>query len=150
MPPPRRRGEPGGRGSVGSRYTCMVLSNGVSMPLLHRSAALAAGLVSLVLYANVAAQQPAAPAFPSQPAYAADSSAAMQVVTDLFKGMRGRDTASMRTLFDPAAEMRTAITARTGMQVQTGQIGDFLKAIASAPDTLLLDERITAPVVRVD
>jgi hypothetical protein len=74
----------------------------------------------------------------------------MQVVTDLFKGMRTRDTALMHAQFHPSAAMRSAARSRSGMVITADAIGDWLRGVAGAPDTLLLDERIFAPVVRVD
>ena len=107
-------------------------------------------ILSALLAAPLAAQQPAAPAVPVQPTYSADSTAVMQVVTDLFRGMRTRDTAMMHALFTPQATMRSTYIARTGMVVKADEVADWLGQVAAAPDSLLLDERITGPIVRVD
>jgi hypothetical protein len=105
---------------------------------------------ALLLASPLAAQQPAAPAPTPQSSFSADSAAVMQVVTDLFQGMRKRDTTVMRAQFHSSAEMRSAGNTRAGMVIAADQVGDWIHAVAGAPDTLLLDERTSAPVVRVD
>lgn len=101
-----------------------------------------------------AAQQPAPQGPPRQPPFAADSAAVMDVVGRLFNGMRTRDTALMRAQFHPEAPMRSVSwrPSATGpvAVVQADGIADWLGGVASAPDTLLLDERLGAPSVQVD
>jgi hypothetical protein len=74
----------------------------------------------------------------------------MQVVNDLFQGMRRRDTTLMRAQFHSSAAMRSAGNTRAGMVIAADAVEDWIHAVAGAPDTLLLDERTSAPVVRVD
>ncbi|HTK55625.1 MAG TPA: nuclear transport factor 2 family protein, partial [Gemmatimonadales bacterium] len=105
---------------------------------------------TFLLVTPLAAQQPAPPAPAPQPSFSADSAAVMQVVGDLFQGMRKRDTTLMRAQFHPGAAMRSAANGRNGMVILADGVGDWIHAVAGAPDTLLLDERTSAPVVRVD
>ena len=117
---------------------------------MSRSLALA---VSLLLPAALVAQQPTpgtpAPP-PPQPAYAADSAAIRQVVTRLFDGMRTRDTAAMRTLFHEPVAMRSVSYRQGKAVVEADGLEDWFTGVASAPDTLLLDERLGPPEIRVD
>lgn len=109
--------------------------------------------VSLLLPVSLAAQQPtpAAPVpSPPQPAYAADSAAIHQVVTKLFDGMRTRDTAGMRTLFHEPVAMRSVSWRQGKAVVEADGLEDWFKGVASAPDTLVLDERLGPLEIRVD
>ena len=106
-------------------------------------------IVVALLAGPLAAQQPAAPAT-VQPSFSADSGAVMQVVNDLFQGMRKRDTTLMRAQFHSSAAMRSAANTRNGMVITADLVDDWIRGVAGAPDTLLLDERTSAPVVRVD
>ena len=109
--------------------------------------------VSLLLPVSLAAQQPtpAAPVPPPpQPAYAADSAAIHQVVTKLFDGMRTRDTAGMRTLFHEPVAMRSVSWRQGKAVVEADGLEDWFKGVASAPDTLVLDERLGPLEIRVD
>ncbi len=107
-------------------------------------------LAFVILALPLAAQQPAAPAPTPQPSFSADSGAVMQVVQNLFQGMRRRDTTLMRAQFHSSAEMRSAANTRNGMVITADLVDDWIHGVAGAPDTLLLDERTSAPVVRVD
>lgn len=106
-------------------------------------------LISL-LAAPLSAQQSPPPSPPPQPAFTSDSGAVMQVVNDLFQGMRVRDTARMRALFHPSATMRSAANTRAGRVITDDSVGVWIRGVAGAPDTLLLDERTGVPRVRVD
>ena len=110
----------------------------------------AALVLSFLAGNSLVAQQPAAPAPSPQPTFGADSAAVMARVADLFRGMRTRDTALMRAQFHPSAVMRSAAWTRAGMVVTDDSVDAWIRAVAGAPDTLLLDERTSAPVVRVD
>lgn len=102
----------------------------------------------------LAAQQPTPQGPPRQPPFSSDSTAVMQVVSNLFNGMRTRDTALMRAQFHPDAPMRSVSwrPSPTGAVavVQADGIADWLTGVASAPDTLLLDERLGPPSVQVE
>jgi hypothetical protein len=105
----------------------------------------------LLLASPLAAQQPAPTPPPPQPAYAADSTAVMQVVKNLFNGMRTRDTTLMRAQFHPSATIRSAAYDRTAKAVIREETpSDWLGQVASAPAELFLDERLGPPTVRVD
>ena len=105
----------------------------------------------LLLAAPLTAQQPAPTPPPPQPAYAADSAAVMQVVKNLFNGMRTRDTTLMRAQFHPSAEMRSASYDRAAKAViDVDPPGEWLTGVAGAPATLFLDERLGPPTVLVD
>jgi len=114
---------------------------------MSRPLALAA---ALLLPATLLAQQPTPVAPPPQPAYASDSAAIRQVVTQLFDGMRTRDTAGMRTLFHEPVAMRSVAYRQGKAVVEADGIEDWFTSVASAPDTLLLDERLGPPEIRVD
>ena len=107
-------------------------------------------LTPLFLASPLAAQQPAAAAPAVQPSFSADSGAVMRIVGDLFQGMRKRDTTLMRAQFHPSAAMRSAANTRNGMVITADLVEEWIHGVAGAPDTLLLDERTSAPVVRVD
>src|SRR6478609_4129466 len=105
----------------------------------------------LLVAAPLIAQQPAPTPPPPQPAFATDSAAVMQVVKNLFNGMRTRDTTLMRAQFHVAAEMRSASYDRTAKAVIQGDTPtDWLSGVATAPVDLLLDERLGTPVLHVD
>lgn len=114
---------------------------------MTRPLALAA---ALLLPATLLAQQPAPVAPPPQPAYRADSAAIQMVVTQLFNGMRTRDTASMRALFHEPVAMRSVAYRQGKAVVEADGVEDWLKSVAGAPDTLLLDERLGPAEIRVD
>lgn len=107
-------------------------------------------LVLLALPAGLAAQNPAAPAPPPQPAYSADSTAVVAVITRLFDGMRARDTATMRAQFHEAAVLRSASFRQGQHVIEADGIGDWINRVAGAPADLLLDERLGPFEVRVD
>ena len=111
-------------------------------------------LIATLFAVPVAAQQPAPQGPPRQPPFAADSAAVMQVVANLFNGMRTRDTALMRAQFHPEAPMRSAAwrpsPAGPVAVIQADGIADWLGGVAGAPDTLFLDERLGMPSVQVD
>jgi len=106
-------------------------------------------LLSALLFtpAALSAQQ-AAP--PPQPSYATDSAAIHRVVVTLFDGMRTRDTAAMRALFHEPMAMRSAYIRQGVNTISADGIEGWFKGIGSAPDTLLLDERLGPPEIRVD
>jgi Putative lumazine-binding len=101
----------------------------------------------LALPATLAAQNPAAP---PPPAYSADSTAIVAVITKLFNGMRARDTAAMRGLFHEAAVLRSASVRQGQNTIEADAIGDWFGSVVGAPADLLLDERLGPPEVRVD
>lgn len=106
---------------------------------------------TLLLAAPLAAQQPVPTPPPPQPQFAADSAAVHQVVTNVFTGMRTRDTTLMRGQFHPSATMRSAAWDRTARAViEEDGVNDWLTGVAGAPAALVLDERLGPPVIHVD
>ncbi len=75
-----------------------------------------------------------------------DHDAAYKVVTDLFDGMRARDTVAMRGAFVPNASMQSL--RPDGVRFEG--IDGWLGGIGRAPAGLLLDERLANPVVHVN
>lgn len=105
----------------------------------------------ILLAAPLAAQQPAPVPPPPQPAFAADSTAVVQIVKNLFNGMRTRDTALMRAQFHSSATMRSASYDRTAKAViQEDGPNEWISGVAGAPAELFIDERLGPPTVHVD
>ncbi len=75
-----------------------------------------------------------------------DHDAAYKIVTDLFDGMRARDTVAMRAAFVPNASMQSL--RRDGVRFEG--IEGWLGGIGRAPAGLVLDERLANPVVQVN
>jgi hypothetical protein len=108
-------------------------------------------LVAAPLVAQQPAQQPAPVPPPPQPAFAADSAAVVQIVKNLFNGMRTRDTVLMRAQFHPSATMRSASYDRAAKAViREDGPSDWITGVAGAPATLFIDERLGPPAVHVD
>lgn len=72
-----------------------------------------------------------------------DADAAVRAtITQLFDGMRAKDTTAIRATLHPEARLMTAVTAPTGERgVMEAPIDDFLASVAGAP--VDLDERLT-------
>ena len=109
-------------------------------------------VLALLAATPLAAQQTTAPTPPpAQPAYAADSTAVMQVVKNIFNGMRTRDTTLMRAQFHSSATMRSASYNRSAAAViEEDGASEWITGVAGAPANLLLDERLGPPAVHVD
>jgi hypothetical protein len=81
---------------------------------------------------------------------AADSSAVLAVMKQLFDGMRTGDSTMVRSAFHP--KMQTMTTAATRQGVASAEFGDiagFLKAVGT-PHAEVYDERVYHPEVRID
>jgi hypothetical protein len=104
-----------------------------------------AALPSLIVPAAVAAQQPTAP-----DSLDARAAAALATVQKLFDAMLSRDTAALRSTFDPAARLVGAVTRDGQTSIRTSTVDQFVSNIASAPPDAKLIEKIYAPEVRVD
>ena len=116
-----------------------------------RLSLVAALLVAAPLAAQQPTPQPAPVPPPQQPAFAADSTAVMQVVKNLFNGMRTRDTTLMRAQFHSSATMRSASYDRTAKAViEEDGPSDWIGGVGGAPATLFIDERLGPPAVHVD
>ncbi|MDH5233405.1 MAG: nuclear transport factor 2 family protein [Gemmatimonadota bacterium] len=79
-------------------------------------------------------------------AQSADHDAAYAVVKSLFESMRARDTSAMRAAFVPNASMQSL----TPTGVTFVPVDDWIRSVAGAPASLVLDERVANPVVHVD
>jgi hypothetical protein len=71
------------------------------------------------------------------------------VVQRLFDGMRARDTAAMRALFEPGARLQSVATRQGVLTVSEDSLGMFLRAIGT-PHPQVFDERIANERVLVD
>lgn len=82
------------------------------------------------------------------PAPNAESAGVVAVAERLFAAMESRDTAAIRALFLPQAQIVAVerIEGRERMRVRT--IAEFLPGIVSAPEPLV--ERMWAPEVRIE
>src|SRR4051812_867640 len=76
---------------------------------------------------------------------------AMAVVHKLFDAMRARDTATLRSVFTPVALLGSIETTNgvSALKRDAEGVEGFVKALAR-PSTVMWDERIAHPVVRVD
>jgi Putative lumazine-binding len=97
-------------------------------------------IASLVVLASAAsAQTTAAPD---------DREAVLAVVQRLWDGMKARDTALVRSVFDPSASL-TRISARGGeARVHVTPVSAFIDALGKATEAW--NERMYAPEVRID
>jgi hypothetical protein len=72
------------------------------------------------------------------------------VVQKLFDGMRTRDTAAVRSVFDPMARL-LGLANREGQRVvQATTVDQFVNIVARSAPGSVLHERIYDPEVRVD
>jgi hypothetical protein len=102
-----------------------------------------ASLTLLLIACGCTAARPsAAPALPGE------SAEVVAVAERLFAAMESRDTAAIRALFLPQAQIVAVerIEGRERMRVRT--VAEFLPGIVSAPETLI--ERMWAPEVRIE
>jgi hypothetical protein len=77
-----------------------------------------------------------------------EQAAVLAVVQRLWDGMKARDTAMVRSVFDPSATL-SRISARSGeARVQLTPISEFLEALGQATEPW--NERMFSPEVRID
>lgn len=72
------------------------------------------------------------------------------VVNRLFEAMTSRDTAALRSLFDPQARLVTSLMRQGQGVMQTETIDGWIRGLAGVPDSLRLVERIFDTEVRID
>jgi hypothetical protein len=72
----------------------------------------------------------------------------LRVVTNLFDGMRRKDTTLMRSTFAPNARIMSAGTRNGAPFVSEASIDGWIASVGRSQQ--LLDERIFSPEVRVD
>jgi hypothetical protein len=73
----------------------------------------------------------------------------LAVVERLFDGMRARDTAAMRALFEPGARLQSVATRQGTLAISEDSLGAFLRAIGT-PHPQTFDERIANERVLID
>ncbi|HEV3483815.1 MAG TPA: hypothetical protein VG106_00295, partial [Vicinamibacterales bacterium] len=73
----------------------------------------------------------------------------LDVVQRLFEAMRARDTATMRSLFEPGTRLHSVGTRQGELTVSEDSLGMFLRAVG-APGPQMLDERIANERVLID
>jgi hypothetical protein len=98
-------------------------------------------LVCLLLATAILASTPQAAR-----AQSPEQDAAYKVITDLFNGMRTRDTAAMRAAFTSNASMQSI----TPDSVRFNTIDGWITGVAGAPAGTVLDERLANAVILVD
>jgi hypothetical protein len=89
-----------------------------------------------------AAPAPAAPAADERPAVLA-------VVKALFDGMRAGDSAAVRAVFHPAAQLTTALVRAGTPVLEVDSLVTFLRAVGT-PHDITWDERTHDEEVRID
>ena len=104
-----------------------------------RSLAIALTIASLVPALAVRAQSAPVPD---------ERDAVLAVVQRLWDGMRTRDTALVRSVFDSTALLTRVVTRDGVARVQVLPISGFIEALGRATDTW--NERMFAPEVRID
>lgn len=86
----------------------------------------------------------------AQQTQATASEEVMAVVKKVFDGMRTRDTALMRSVFDTGTRLVTTATRNGQPFVRETKINDFINIIAGAPPADTLNETIYDSEVRMD
>ena len=99
----------------------------------------ATGLLALIIASPIRAQN-----------NQAREAAVVATLQKLFDGMRSRDAAAMRSVFDPSAKLINAATRDGQTTIRAIAIDDFVNSIMSAPADAQLIERIYSPEVRID
>ena len=79
----------------------------------------------------------------------AEKPAVMAVVTRLFDGMRAGDSAVVRSVFHPKAQLSTAVVRQGTPSVEFEGIDGFITAVGT-PHAEVWDERIKNPQVLID
>jgi reactive intermediate/imine deaminase len=83
-------------------------------------------------------------------AQAADERAAvLRVITRLFDGMRAGDSAMVRSVFHPKAQLATAIVRQGNAVVEVDELDKFVQAVGT-PHAEVWDERLSNTSVQVD
>jgi hypothetical protein len=96
---------------------------------------------SLLLFPAVARGQ-ATTAAPDERA------AVLAVVQRLWDGMKARDTAMARSVFDSSAMLSRVVTRNGEARVQLTRVSEFIEALSRATEPW--NERMFAPEVRID
>ncbi len=82
--------------------------------------------------------------------HSADEAAVVQVIKDLFDGMRAGDSSAMRPLFDPSARLQSIYTNKEGKAVlQAAPIKRWLSSVGTPHDEVY-DEQIFSYRTEID
>ena len=73
-----------------------------------------------------------------------------QVIRSLFEGMKSKNADQVAMAFSEDALMQTVIAKPDGSEVGSNAVADFVKRIATIPETTTLDEQILDYQIRVD
>lgn len=115
---------------------------------LHRFALAALLLAPAALRAQAAATTPAQPAPPARSA-AEERVAVLAAVKAMFDGMRKGDSAAVRAVFHPQAQLSTTRMRNGQPIVEMDTLASFLGAVGT-PHDVVWDERTHDEEVRVD
>lgn len=98
---------------------------------------------------QASSRPPATSAASPTPALGARERDVVAVVVRLFDAMRARDTATLRTLFEPGARLQSVATRQGVLTVSEDSLAMFLRAIGT-PHPQIFDERIANERVLID
>lgn len=73
-----------------------------------------------------------------------------QVIRSLFDGMKSKNADQVAMAFSEDALMQTVIAKPEGSEVGSNAVADFVKRIATTPETTTLDEQILEYQIKVD
>lgn len=73
-----------------------------------------------------------------------------QVIRSLFEGMKSKNADQVAMAFSEDALMQTVIAKPEGSEVGSNAVADFVKRIATTPETTTLDEQILDYQIKVD
>lgn len=73
-----------------------------------------------------------------------------QVIRSLFEGMKTKNADQVAMAFSEDALMQTVIAKPEGSEVGSNAVADFVKRIATTPETTTLDEQILDYQIKVD
>ncbi|GMQ31274.1 nuclear transport factor 2 family protein [Algoriphagus confluentis] len=73
-----------------------------------------------------------------------------QVIRSLFEGMKSKNADQVAMAFSEDALMQTVISKPEGSEVGSNGVADFVKRIATTPETTTLDEQILDYQIKVD
>ncbi|GAB2491650.1 nuclear transport factor 2 family protein [Algoriphagus taiwanensis] len=73
-----------------------------------------------------------------------------QVIRSLFEGMKSKNADQVAMAFSEDALMQTVIAKPEGSEVGSNSVADFVKRIATTPETTTLDEQILDYQIKVD
>jgi hypothetical protein len=82
---------------------------------------------------------------------AQEISAVKQTVQTMFEGMHTMDTSMVRSVFAKDALLQTIPEEqKTGIEIETGSLEDFIKGLSKIPETIKIEERLWSWDIKVD